>query len=87
MVGHESDTRKSEAAIRAWLTETISALLQIDPEEVRPRAAFADLGLESVSALQLIGRVEQEYGCPVDPAELMSHPNTESFARFIAAQL
>lgn len=76
--------KKSEAEVCAWMIETVATLLAIDRAAVQPRSKFSDLGLDSTTALQLIGRVEEDFGYAADPESILSHPTVEAFARFIA---
>ncbi len=74
----------SETAIASWLQQTLGQLLQRDGASINRRSKFADVGLDSVTGLQLIGHMEQEFSRSYDPGVILSHPTVESLARFLA---
>ena len=57
-----------EADIRVWLTGHIAEFLDIPKDEVKPDAAFTDLGLDSVCTC-VIKSVSQDFEC--NPADLV----------------
>jgi acyl carrier protein len=75
---------KSERAIGSFLIGTLAVLLEKDRESLDEHTKFSDFGLDSVTGLQLLGHLEQEFARSYDPSVIMSHPTVASLARFLA---
>jgi acyl carrier protein len=59
--------------------------LLVDPDELRPELRLReDLGLESVTLIQLIVALEDEFGFRVDPITMDLHQAFESVASLVA---
>lgn len=75
---------RSEAAIGSFLIGTLAVLLDKDRDSIDKHTKFSDFGLDSVTGLQLLGHLEQEFARSYDPSVIMSHPTVASLARFLA---
>ena len=53
------------------LREIIAVELQTGPEKITPTATLTDLGMDSVSALNILFAIEEAFGLPqIDPEEV-----------------
>jgi acyl carrier protein len=52
--------------------------------EGRPDVTFLDLGGQSITAVLIATRIEEELGIPVEVADLFDDPTLESFVRDVA---
>ena len=68
-----------EARVRALVAEGG----RLDPASVGPRTPFADLGLDSVTSLDLIARLEESFDVRIPEADAVHLTCVESVVRFI----
>jgi len=57
------------------------------PEEMAGDLLFADLGMDSLTVLDLCVALEDQTGCIVEPADLVQHPSVDALARFLEARV
>ncbi len=73
-------------AIQSWLVDRIARRLRIPPEDLDPREPLARYGLDSLTAVQTAGELEQWLGRPLSPVLIYDHPTIESLARFLVGE-
>jgi len=57
--------------LEAEITKLVAEILELQPDSVAPDAEFvADLGADSMSALELMVAVEKKYGIVIEPEHL-----------------
>jgi acyl carrier protein len=71
--------------IRSWIVDRIAEALDIAPEDIDVNARFTDHGLDSVSALQLTGALEQRLGRSLSATVVFEYPTIETLARHLGA--
>lgn len=80
-----SDATMSMTALR--ITENLSTLLsQTNPgREVRidPDASFSSFGLDSIQMVEMVARLEDEFGLALEPELAFHYPTVRSLARHI----
>ena len=60
----------TEADIAKAIKDIIAADFDVDPEAIKPETnLFTDLDLDSIDAVDLVVRLQQETGKKVEPAE------------------
>lgn len=67
-----------------WLVGLFSRALGIPEADLDPRAAFGDLGVESVLLAQLLADIEAHVGRSLEPATLLDHPTLEALGAHLA---
>jgi acyl carrier protein len=61
----------SQAEIFEKVSETLQEALNVDPEDITPRATLqGDLGAESIDFLDIVFRLEREFGIKIPRGEL-----------------
>jgi acyl carrier protein len=72
------------------VTEIVSEAQQIPIEQIGPETPFADLGIDSLGGLSIIGELESEYGVEIPNEEAMMISNVQdavvSLRRLLPAQ-
>ncbi|WP_033576304.1 FkbM family methyltransferase [Dickeya chrysanthemi] len=80
----EADSRNNantpSASMLAFLSQTLSQELQIKPQAVDPTVAFVDLGLDSITGVTWIRKINQHYGLNLNAADVYSYPTLQEFA-------
>lgn len=62
------------------VTAQLQALLQLRSRHIDPHTEFSNLGLDSLRALELRGRLQSALQIPIPVAALWSHPTIHSFS-------
>lgn len=75
------DASESEAWAK-WLTSVLSEMLP--DTRIERNANFFSLGLSSLQAARLIGRIRQDQGKTITLAQAHNHPTIESLAGFLS---
>jgi acyl carrier protein len=70
--------------IESWLVRAIARSLHVDPREIDPRRPFAELGVDSVAAVELSGDLEAFLGKPVAPTVVWDYPSIALLAAHLA---
>ena len=71
-----------------YLREQVSAVLYLEEEGVPDsRQGFFDMGLDSLTAVELKGRIETQLGCALPPSVVFDYPNIEVLAGHLLEQL
>jgi myxalamid-type polyketide synthase MxaE and MxaD len=77
---------RDDDLVADWLVERIAAILKVDAGSISYEAAFADLGLSSVQAVELSGELEQWAGLRLPPTLAYDCPTIDSAAEFVAGE-
>lgn len=56
----------------------------VDPSGVTPDARFADLGVDSVTALALLGRLEEAFDVTISPDDALHLTTVGAVTRYVA---
>ena len=76
----DSDSLNS---ILKTLRDTLAAELFIKPERVDIDTPFIDMGLDSITGVTWVRRLNEQYGVSVTAVEVYNHPTLRRFAEFI----
>jgi len=67
--------------------EEVAVVLGLDgPDELEPRQGFFELGLNSITALEMKVRLERRFGCPLPATLAFEYPNGKALAAFLATE-
>ena len=72
---------------RQWLVQRVAFYLDRPPADIDPAAALAELGIDSVYAVNLCGDIEDAYDIEVDPTLAWDYPTLDAIARFLHEEL
>ena len=70
--------------IEQFIRERIADRLQVDLEAIAPESDLIALGLQSIDAVLLCGKIEDRFEIEVDPATIFQHATLASFAAAVA---
>lgn len=79
-------TAPSAAAITSTVAEIWRDVLRV-PRDAPPEATFFELGGQSISAVRITARIEEELGVEVDMGDLFEDPDLATFTRDITAKV
>ena len=79
--GADGDT---EAALHAELRRLLAQELHLDEEEIDAHRQFVELGLDSITGVTWVRRINAAYGIRIEATKVYSHPTLDAFARFVA---
>jgi acyl carrier protein len=71
------------APIRKWLIERVAYYLERPVEDIDPSVPLAESGIDSVSAANLCGDVEDRFDMEVEPTMAFDYPTVADIAAFI----
>jgi acyl carrier protein len=69
--------------ILRWLTTRVASYLEVPATAVNPMVPLAEMGVDSVHAISLVGDVELEFDIDVDPTMIFDYPTLSRIAEFI----
>ena len=72
------------AQIEAWLVRAIAKSLHIEARDIDPTRPFAELGVDSVAAVELSGDLEQFLGKKIEPTVVWDYPTIALLAAHLA---
>ncbi|WP_067465314.1 acyl carrier protein [Nocardia amamiensis] len=81
-----STTVTRPATIEDWLVERVADYTERAPHQIDPAVPLAELGLDSVSAVNLCGEIEDQWSLEVDPTLVFEYPTIADIAAHIAAE-
>jgi acyl carrier protein len=71
-------------AIETWLTERVSALVGVAPNELDTAQPFAAFGLDSIAAVGLSGELEDWLDVELPATLLWDYPTIATLAQYLA---
>jgi len=79
-----SDQPEIETQVRDWLRMWFISRVGIEPSEIDFDRRFDDYGLDSLTAVELSGELEDWSGVELTPATARQHPTITTMAEFVA---
>ena len=70
--------------IQRWLVTRLGSYLALPETAIDPRVPLAEMGVDSVHALSLVGDVEAHFDIDVDPTMIFDYPTLSGIAEFIS---
>ena len=72
--------KRTSEEIQEWIVDQIAELTEKDPADIHPEEAFANYGLDSMTAVTLIGDLEEYLGLRLEVTLLWDYPTTETLS-------
>jgi acyl carrier protein len=70
-------------SILRWLTAQLASYLEMPATAIDPAVPLAEIGVDSVHAVSLVGDVEAHFDIDVDPTMIFDYPTLAHIAEFI----
>lgn len=77
----------SKDEIQAWIVQRVSALLEVEPDQVDVEAPLTRYGLDSVAVVIIAADLEKWLGYRFRENPLDAHPTIQSLAQFLADEV
>jgi acyl carrier protein len=74
-------------AIRTWVINYISNLLDISEQQVKLDKPFSRFGLDSASIAAMTGELSQWLGADIDPSIAYDHSTINKISEYLSQQL
>jgi acyl carrier protein len=71
--------------ILRWLTAQLASYLEVSAAAIDPMRPLAEMGVDSVHAVSLVGDVEAHFDIDVDPTMIFDYPTLSHIAEYIGA--
>jgi acyl carrier protein len=81
------DTIDRSTTIEGWLISRIADYTERAPHQVDPRIPLAELGLDSVSAVNLCGEIEDRWSLDIDATLVFDYPTISAIAGYLSVEL
>ncbi len=69
--------------ILRWLTAQLASYLDVPATAIDPMVPLAEMGVDSVHAVSLVGDVEAHFDIDVDPTMIFDYPTLAHIAEYI----
>jgi acyl carrier protein len=79
---HKSANVNQDPVVR-WLTSRLAWHLEVPAHTIDPTVPLAEMGVDSVRALSLVGDVETHWDIDVDPTMVFDYPTLSDIAEYI----
>lgn len=83
---NEMQLDRAVETIEEWLLNWVVERVGIDPADIDRTKPFAEFGVDSLSAVELSGELEDEFGVPVTSVVAWNHPTPAALSRYLAEQ-
>ncbi len=75
------------ADVQEWLVEWLTARANLMPGTMCPATPFAELGIDSLTAVEISQELDKLLGLQLPPMVIWSCPNAEALSQYLAEQL
>jgi len=75
-----------ESEVQATILEILNRLLHLPKEKVDLDASFSALGVDSISAVEIMRDINRTFHCQLDTVMIYDHPTVEKLAAFVKSQ-
>lgn len=72
-----------EREVQGYLAQIIAQAMYMDESEVREDELFSNFGLESLTLVKLVAKVNTQYGTEIKPNEMLRHQTLRDAAAFV----
>ena len=77
---------KTEVEIKSWIVNYLAEVLDMQPGDIDPERDFNDYGLNSSTAVSLMGDLEDVVDMELSPSILFKHNTINALARHLVAE-
>ncbi len=77
------ESRDSEADLCAALKRMLAQELHMSEDDVDEHRQFVELGLDSITGVTWVRKINAEYGTKIEATKVYSHPTLVEFTRFL----
>jgi acyl carrier protein len=67
-----------------WLTTQLASSLEVSPSTLDPMVPLAEMGVDSVHAVSLVGEIEAHFDIDVDPTMIFDYPTLSHIAEYLS---
>ena len=78
-----SSNRPEVDTLKAWLTKELAHALEISETAIATNQPFSRLGLDSVNAVRVIGRLDQFLGRKIPVTSIWSCPTIDKLCNYL----
>lgn len=75
---------QERARVAEFLRGLISEVMYMDREDIDEDMLFSDFGLESITLVKIMVKVNSEYGCSIEPRDVLPYQTLREASAFIA---
>ena len=75
------------AEVQQWLLERVASELHMKSEELLPKQKFIDLGIDSVSIINLVRDLNAAFALELQASQVYDYPSIHSLTDFVCEQL
>ena len=75
------------ATIESWLGLWLTVRAGIATDQIAAKTPFAEYGLDSLTAMEMSGEIEDWAGIELTPSVIWEHPDISSVSRYIAERI
>jgi acyl carrier protein len=79
--------RTPDRTVLNWLATTLASYLELPATAIDPMVPLAEMGVDSVHAVGLVGEVEMHFDIDVDPTMIFDYPTLSHIADYINAEV
>jgi acyl carrier protein len=83
----ENDRQQMINAVEGWMTAWLTTRAGVDPADVDLEKPFADYGLDSITAVEMSGEIEDWSGIALTPVIAWNHPTVGRLSEFLVGEL
>ncbi len=83
----QADTKQLEANLETWLIDWLTVRADLNPGTMQPTTPFAELGIDSLTAMEISLELDQQLELQLPPMVIWSCPTCEALATFLAEEL
>ncbi len=87
IVAKETNAQIDVAQVKATLRALLAAELHLDEDEIEDSEQFVELGLDSITGVTFIRKVNGEYGTDIEATKVYSYPTLAELAAHVAAEI
>jgi len=73
----------SAAELWTMLCDSLATELSMTPDAIDEETAFIDMGMDSISAVTWVRKINHHYGLAIGATKIYSHPNLREFHRYL----